>query len=309
MSETQANKKTKHIIIIICAIAAIFAIILIYSIAISIFRAGKIGVEVKVAPYDAKIIANGIEISNNRKIYLEPGEYHVEVSREHFYDYTGDFTISADQPYIAAILNASDEEGEKYINEHQAQFTEAEGVIGKSLNAAGNVIQKKYPILKYLPINNRFYSISYSFDDPIKSEGLKINIKADYEYLDVAVARLKNFKDISLIDLDINFNTKNAFSNPKSSSSSDPQNFIKESFSGNGMTYVSGQNLNDEYYLAIYSAYNQNTKLLNGKYLILIKKSGESWKLISTPQPLLTKINTPETPDDILNTANSFAGQ
>lgn len=309
MSETQANKKTKHTIIIICAIAAIFAIILIYSIAISIFRAGKIGVEVKVAPYDAKIIANGIEISNNRKIYLEPGEYHVEVSREHFNDYTGDFTISADQPYIAAVLTASDEEGEKYIDEHRAQFTEAEGVIGKSLNAAGAAIQKKYPILKYLPINNRFYSISYSFDDPIKSEGLKINIKADYEYLDVAVARLKNFKGVSLIDLDVNFNTKNTFSNPKSSSSSDPQNFIKESFSGNSMTYISGQNLNDEYYLAIYSAYNQNTKLLNGKYLVLIKKSGESWKLISTPQPLLTKINTPETPDDILNTANSFAGQ
>ena len=306
---TIENKKTKQKLLIVGIVAAVFAVILLYSVIIAIFRAGKVGVEVKIAPFHAKVIANGVEIKNNGKIYLEPGNYHVEASCDHFDSFSGDFTISADQPYIGAVLVANDAEGEEFISGHQAQFAAAEGVVGKSLNAAGVVIQKKYPIIKHLPINNRFYSIGYSFDDPIKSEGLKINIKTDYEYLDVAIARLKNFEDVSLIDLDINFNITNAFANPKSSSSSNPETFIKDSFSSNGMTYISGQNLSDKYYLAVYSAYNKNTKLLNGKYLVLIEKSGESWKLVSTPQPILTKANTPGVPDDILNTANSFTGQ
>lgn len=307
---TRSNKKELNPkLIVLGVLAAIFAFILIYSVIISILRAGKVGVEVKVAPYDATVIANGVQIRNNSKIYIEPGEYHVEVTREHFEDYSGDFTISTDQPYIAAVMTASDEEGEKYFKEHQAQFAAAEGIVGKSLNAAGAAIQKKYPIIKYLPINNRFYSISYSFDDPLKSEGLKINIKTDYEYLDVAVARLKNFENISLIDLDINFNIKNAFSNPKNSSSSDPETFIKESFTGNSMNFVSGHDLGNDYYLAVYSAYNTNTKLLNGKYLVLAHKNEGKWKLVSTPQPLLTKANTPNTPEDILNAANSHTGQ
>jgi hypothetical protein len=47
----------------------------------------------------------------------------------------------------------------------------------------------------------------------------------------------------------------------------------------------------------------------NARYLGLFKKSGEDWEIVAKPQPVLTKYNTPDIDTEILNSANSYAGQ
>ena len=291
----------------ILGIVFVVITIVIFVIALTtyILRLGKVGVSVTVAPYTADLTLNGTKIKNNSKIYLEKGHYHLIVENEHFETKEMDLTISDNQHYIAAVMVPTDEEGENYKETHKRQFTNAEGAVGLALNAEGKDYQEKYPIIKYLPINNRFYSISYQkkeSDEPI------INIKTDLSYLDVAVAKLKTLQGVSIPEYEINFNINNPFK-ISDSISSNVESLAKSSVSANGYSMSSGQFIADEYYLAIYTREDPASLMQNARYLALFKKSGEDWEIVAQPQPILTKYNTPDIDIEILNSANSYAGQ
>lgn len=286
-------------------LTAVVLIIFVYSVVVAIIRHGKVAVSVTVAPYTAKLTLNGTEIRNNHKIYLEKGHYHLVAENAHFETTEADITISDNQHYIAAMLEPSDEEGQKFKDTHVRQFTNAEGALGLALNAEGKDYQEKYPLIKYLPINNRFYSISYQRGE---SSAPIVNIKTDPSYLDVAVAKLKTLKGVSIPDYDINFNIPNPFT-IYDSTSQDVESLAKSSVSANGYSLDSGQYIADEYYLAIYTRKDPESLMQNARYLGLFKKSGEDWEIIAKPQPVLTKYNTPDIDTEILNSANSYAGQ
>lgn len=296
-------KSPKAILAIILTILVV--IIFAYSVVVVIIRHGKVEVSVTVAPYTAELELNGIKIRNNHKIYLEKGHYHLIATNEHFKTTEADITISDNQHYIATMLEPSDEEGQKIKEKYARQFTNAEGVLGLALNAEGKDYQEKYPLVKYLPINNRFYSISYQKGD---SGAPVINIKTDPSYLDVAVAKLKTLKGVSIPDYDIQFNIPNPFT-ISSSVSSDVETFAKNGVSANGYSFNSGQYITDEYYLAVYTRKDPESLLQNARYLCLFKQSGEDWEIAALPQPVLTKANTPDIDIEILNSANSYAGQ
>lgn len=299
------------VLVICCAIIILFT--LIFSIITLAMRHGKVKVGIFVAPRDAELYLNGVEVKNNKNIYLEPGTYHLSASCEHFEDYKADFQVSKDLKFIAATMKASDEEGEKYITDHAVEYRKVEGYIGYIMNKAGEIEQEKYPIIKYLPINNQFYSISYSYPDYQGSTADNgkpiIFVKADSTYLDVAVAKLKTFENASLIDYEINFNIEDRFSNPAKSNSKDAEKFLEESYKNSGFTLSSVEHLADNYAVGVFTIKDKASLLPTAKHLALIQKEGESWKIISVPKPLLTKHNTPDTPEDILNAANVFAGQ
>lgn len=313
MTKTDRFKQLfKKEILAVGIVGAILFFTIIFSIIVLIMRAGKVKVEVHVAPYDAQLILNETEIKNNKKIYLEPGKYHLSAKRDHFDDLEIDFQVSKDLPYVVAVMNPSDEEGEKYITSHNAEFRRVEGFVGTLMNKSGELERKKYPILKYLPINNRFYSISYSYPDYVDGSDTGepvILVKADSAYIDTAVAKMKTFEGVSLIDYEINFNLDNKFKNPSSSTSSDAEKFLKESYKNSGYNLSSVEHLSDNYAVGIFTITDKHSLMPSSKHLALIHKEGEQWSIVATPQPLLTKQNTPDTPDDILNAANSFAGQ
>ena len=182
-------KSPKIIVGFVCIL--IILVIFVYSVVVLVIRHGKVAVSVTVAPYTADLTLNGMRIRNNRTIYLEKGHYHLVAEAEHFDSRESDIVISDNQHYIAAMLEPIDETGEKFKETHQRQFSNAEGALGLALNAEGKDLQEKYPLVKYLPINNRFYSISYQSSE---SGVPDVNIKTDLSYLDVAIAKLKTLK-------------------------------------------------------------------------------------------------------------------
>ena len=103
---------------IIASVTAIIFFTIVFSPIVLIMRAGKVKVEIHVAPRNAQLTLNDTTIKNNKKMYLEPGNYHLSAKREHFEDLEIDFQVSKDLPYIVAVMTPSDEEGEKYLEEN-----------------------------------------------------------------------------------------------------------------------------------------------------------------------------------------------
>lgn len=284
-------------------IATLTIALVIYFIATFAVRIGKVGVTVQYAPYAAKVTLNGTEVKNKSTVWLQPGKYNVKVECEHFNTTERTVEISSDYKFIVGTLSTADDEGEQYVNSHKQEFTEVEGLVGQALSEEGMAIKKQYPILNYLPINNRLFSISYAYDDnnvPI------INVKSELEFLDDAVAKMKTLKNVDLTAYQINFSPENPFANYTESSKSSPEETIKSTFNLNGYKLSEGQHIADNYYAATIYIYDYDRDLNYSHYRVLLKKSDDKWHIVATPQPLLTKQNTPDTSTDILNSANSL---
>lgn len=296
------NKKqrTSFIIFSILAIVAIVLFIFIFS-----NRIGKVKVLVQYAPYAAKITLNDTQVKNKSSIWLEPGKYHVKVEYEHFQTVERDIEISKDYKSIVGALHTSDDQGEEYINKHKQEFVEVEGLVGRALTEEGLAIKKKYPILNYLPINNRLYSISYAYTD--ENEPI-ITIKTSPEFLDDAVAKLKTLKKVDLTIYQINFTPTNPFATYEEKAQSKPEDTIKSTFDLKNYRLSEGQNIANNYYAATIYTFDYDRELTYSHYRVLLKKSDDNkWHIVSSPQPLLTEQNTPNTAKDILNSANSLA--
>lgn len=274
-----------------------------YFIAVSISRIGKIQTVVKYAPYAASVTLNGTKIANNRDIWLEPGQYEVKVEYDHFKTAERTVEITRSYNYIVGILEPSDSAGEAYVETHKKEFTETEGTVGQALVKEGVATRKQYPILDYLPINNRLYSISYYFDD---DNSLVVSVKSSLEYLDAAVGRLKNLENIDLATQRIQFTATNPFATYADTPKSDPVETIKASFDLSKYKLTEGQYIAGEYYVAMLYCYNYDRDLTYAHYRVLLKQTDESWHILTTPQPIFTQENSPNIPQDIFYYANLF---
>lgn len=302
LKEKISDKNRKLAIIII---AAIFALIIIYSISTIIYRANKTKVIIYIAPKSAKITLNGSHVSNDSTIWLEQGNYHLRAElNEHLSVYEKDITIGSETVEIYSLLNSLDDEGQKYIEEHNQEYTKAEGLIGYLDNKEGQALIDKNPILGHLPINNTFYSISYTMDDKNKPT---VTIKAEPDFVGVAVKRLKNFSDVELSSVNIIFANesplKNYYPNPLQNISE----FIRAAFQLPDNTSISDAAEKDGYYYAKFSVQNPDEEIDDTYYYVVLKKNSyNEWEVLNTPQPILTIYNTNNIPKDVLNAINSY---
>ena len=289
--------------ILIGAFVGILAVIFIISLVIQISRTGKIATQVKYAPYSATVSLNDTKISNNSTAYLIPGSYHLKVESNHFETYEADINISEDTNYIMGILTAADEQGEKYIQDHRIQFTTVEGFVGKILNEQGEKLQKKYPILKHLPITNSMYSITYSRETADAEPVISVSA-TEPEYLDVAVERILKFDGVEAESLTIEFKNNEFSTDFSTSTASDAQKFTQESIKeSSGYSISKAIAIDENYSLVKLNSHNYYGQSV-GYYRVLLKKQGNSWKITGQPQPILTTKNNPDVPIDILKTAN-----
>ncbi len=294
------NQKIGSLIIILLLLA-----IIIFSFATIIYRQGKTKVIIKIAPKEATITLNDTRVSNYATHWLEPGNYHLKASyNEHLATYEANITVATETVEIYSLLNSLDDEGRQFIENHQQEYQEAEGLTGYLANKEGSEIKDQYPILNYLPMNTPFYSISYSYDDNNKPI---INIKADAENLNLAVAKIKLLKDVDLSSQNITFSLKNNFEKYQANNEKDFNSFIHKAFNLSENQYTSGINyIKDNYYYSTIYLYDSYYGENNATYKVLLQKSesGE-WSVVSTPQPILTIYNTPNVDKEILDIINS----
>ena len=295
------NKKQRIIFFIL---SAIILVGIIYFIVVSISRIGKIPTTVQYAPFEANITLNGTKINNNATIWLEPGKYLAKIEFDHFQTIKREVEITDKYRYIVGIMEATDSSGEEYANSHRQEFIETEGVIGQALNQEGKEIKERYPILNYLPINNRLYSISYIYNN---NTAPTIAIKAAPEYLDAAVQKIKNLEDVDPTIYQIDFTATNPYITYTESPKASPEETIRASFTLSDTYKLSeGEYIAGEYYVATLYKYDYDKDLVCAHYRVLLKKTNDKWHILATPQPLLTRKNTPKAPKDILYYANAF---
>ena len=295
------NQKQRLIFIIFSILILIGTVTFIVIFAM---RIGKVEVTIQYAPYSAKVTLNGTTVNNKSKIWLEPGKYTAKIECEHFESIERAIDIYKDYKYLVGTLHAIDNEAEEYINSHKQEFVEVEGLVGRALTEEGIAVKKQYPILNYLPINNQLFSISYAYTD--ENEPI-ITVKTSPEFLDDPVAKMKTLKNVDLTAYQINFTPSNPFAIYKESAQSKPEDTIKSTFNLDKYKLSEGQNIAEEYYAATIYAYDYNRDLTYNHYRVLLKKQDDKWHLVTTPQPLLTKQNTPDIAVDILNSVNSLA--
>ena len=295
--------RNQLIAFIVLAFFFLFAVI--YSVCTLIYRAGKVKTVVKYAPYSATVTLNDAPITNNSTTWLIPGEYNLEVKfNEHFDSYKETIVISENNNAIVGILNPLDDEGEKYINDHEREFYETEGKIGSTLNQQGIKQKEKYPILNYLPINNSLYSISYEYND--KKEPI-VNIKADPENLDIAVEKIKLLKNVNILETNFIFHTPTEFSEYQQNTETDPLLAIKVGFGLSDKYVVNAGKYNGDYFYTSFYINDYDRALDYAHYRVILKKQKDgSWNALANPQPLFTNYNTEKIPEKILKSTNSY---
>jgi hypothetical protein len=165
---------------IIGALAVVlFVVAVVIAVTTLVSRIGKVAVVVKFAPFDTTVALNGTPVKNNATNYVLPGNYILTAEREHFEGRSENITIAEGDKYVFGKLMPSDEEGMRIATERQGEFLEIEGIMGGLADEEGAALKEKWPILKYLPVNNQFYSISYSYDagEPV------VRVRAVDEYM------------------------------------------------------------------------------------------------------------------------------
>ena len=297
---------SKPIKILFISLISVFILIIIAFISTQISHIGRHEISVHFAPFTSTIkLNNGQTLRNDAKNYIEPGEYEVTISCDHFETKTQQITIDDDTKFLIGNLIPNDEEGEQIAKNRQSDFQKVEGIAGQIASEQGSKNKEKHPILNYLPINNSLYSISYKYDENLTP---KITIKADPKYYDVAVKKLYTLKDITPSDYEILIqDLKNPLENPVENQNTDPLKFIKASFPklSTSFQFNTGTKI-DEYYISTVSIYDYDLDLNYSHFRIILKKTDSSWAFTTTPNIILTKFNSPNVPENILEKANQL---
>ena len=298
----QLNPRTRIAIILVIAL---FALAIIYSISVSIYRSGKSKTIVHYAPNAATVYLNDVKVANNSITWITPGEYHLKVEfNEHFSAHEEDITVTTGMTELYGILSALDDEGREYEKQHRQEIAVVEGLVGNLLSRQGQKMKDENPILNYLPINNSLYSISYQYDENDKPI---IYVKSDPKYLEIAVAKMKLFENVDLSAQNIIFLNKNPFENYQQNPIKDIKKFLRAAYQlGNDYKISDAKEIDGYHYSTIYTD-NYNTNANHARYIVVMKKNADdNWEVISTPQPILTIFNTPELKIETIRTINSY---
>lgn len=301
----QKRNFTKGQKIVGIVLAIIFLFVIIYSTTTLAYRNGKTKITIRVAPNSAVITMNGTRVSNNSSIWLIPGEYNLKITAgDHLETYETTYTVKDTSAELYLTLNAKDDEGREFIDKHKQEYTVVEGLIGNLENTLGERKKQQYPILRHLPINNTFYSISYEYDE---NDAPVITIKTTLEFVDVAVKRLKTFTDVNISELNINFNLDNPYASYNSNTKTDVNDFLKTAFNLKSDQIIDEIKTHEEYYYTTIHSFNQHDGDEYAHYLVVLKKNNsDEWDIITTPQPILTTYNSQNIPKEVLDIINSY---
>lgn len=297
-----ATQKRNKILIIILLVFGFFIIGL--AVWQQVSRIGKVQVEVKYAPYSARVEIDGKKVKNNHQIYLATGEHEVTVTQEGFDDLTQKVNVDESTGYIYGLMTPNSDQGQEIYSKRQNEFLEVQGLYGMAAVQSGEEQRAKWPIMNHLPINNAVFSLGYTIKEGDK---FLIIIEAPDTYLESAVNTLKSLpQDKSLAEYDITIkNFQNPFAKSFiSNNSSSPLDFLRQGYQNINCTVNEGIKDNNYYYTTITAGDPKQFNVVT--YRVLIEYISNQWRLTTTPYPLLTTYNTPDVPVQILNAINKL---
>ncbi len=299
------QKKQKLKLAIPAIIFAIFCVgIIVLAIINQVNRMGKIPVKIQFAPYIADITIDGKKGKNNKTNYLSPGTHELSVTSPNFNTYTASITVDDSSTIFYGTLTPSNEKGEKIAQRYEKEIIEVQVIAGFASIDEGVVEREEWPILQALPIDNVLYSIGYTFN---AENRLILTVDTDTTYIDAAINKLISLEDSGYSAWNYDIIIKN-YSNPfinqfQENTNSDPLQYLKTGFSSVNCQIHPGTQQDDYYYTFITTGSKENYTTIHSR--VVLKQVNGTWEIISTIYPILTKINSPEVPDNILNAVNT----
>lgn len=285
--------------------AIICAVIIIYYIATKISQIGKIATTIQYAPYTASVMLDDKPLKNNSTNYIAPGEYTITVSLDNFNTLNTTVTIDENTTILYGMLTPNNERGEQIVKERQQDFLEVQSLYGAAAVEEGNKERESWPLLAYLPVNTILYSIGYI----LNNDQLIITVNTTTPYLDATLQKLKLIAKQAESPLE-EYNIKlNNFTNPfeniaTSSTSTNPATLLNQSFGSIADNINDGFYKDNYYYTTLTTGSEADYTLVT--YRAVLKQTGDTWQLASTPYPILTTTNTPNIPSSILSSVNNL---
>ena len=239
-------------------------------------------------------------MKNDGNNWIAPGKYTLTVEYKNFDTLTQEVEITRDTKQLYGRLLANNEEGQKYAKDHIGEFRDIEGIVGKEATEDGAKQREKWPIINYLPVKDPHYTIGYSIQD---LDHLNITITASLAYRGLAINKLLQIvDDEDLGKYDVVFNDLiNPYEKFTANAQEKPEDYLKASYPNYKFSVVN--KTKDDYCYGFMRHLNGNVSEI---FRFVLKKEGNSWKLMGTPYPVLTTTNTPKVPLDIINKANAM---
>ncbi len=200
-------------LIVIFGLIAVFVFIIIIGVVNNIHPAGTVPVAVYLIPSDSKLVIDNKTYSSGKTIYLKPGQYSLETTKTGFKSDKQTLVINSNADQIINIaLYPESVEATTWYQANQNLYKEFEGRAGKIADQTGTDFANKYPVIKFLPIQDGIYTIGYKLDDPTKPDsGIKVTISAFQGYREPALQKLRD-EGINIADYKIEFlNYKDPF--------------------------------------------------------------------------------------------------
>lgn len=152
-----------------------------YLIYMDIKHSGEAHIEIQVAPNDSLVTMDGKKL-NSLSFYTNPGSHSFVASKNGFKD---DSTSVAaikgrvSRVYLLPIPNSP--AAFEYLSKNPDAQKEREGIASQKVAQTQALLSSEYPILKYLPITTRYFSIDYgqSQKNPGDPTLLAFYIKSD----------------------------------------------------------------------------------------------------------------------------------
>ena len=279
------------------------AAVVVYSVIILATRIGKVSVRIQYAPFAAKVVLGDNEVRNNAENYITPGVYNLRVEFENFKTLEEEIEVTENTVFLVGALQAANDEGEKYISEHQDDFVVvkdyADGVNGSDMER----LFEAYPLLANLPYTDPYYILNYTLTEESRPV---ITISVGLGYRAIAINKLLGMMDdedvgiydVQIIDLENPYVGKFVKNGER-----DPKKFLEVGFADAGLDFEVGGGSEDGDYYYTYLRYYFQT-YIGVIYRVVLEQNGNSWQLVADPYPILTASNTPGVPVEILNKAN-----
>lgn len=258
---------------------------------------------VKIAPYVSSVSIDGKSVNNNKTIWLTEGSHNVKAFYDGFEVFDEIITVTNESRSITAELLPITEAGRLTYNEHIEDYYELESYAGKTIK---NEVEsaKKYPILSVLPFITDDYSIGALRED----ERLTLTITLrNYQNTQIAINKLislarENELSISRYPFRIN-NFINKMEGVDFLPSRDVEKSISDALLKSQREFTIRKIGHIDEYAYVLVQVKQNTGN-NVLYRAIFKKDGEQWKIMATPQPILTVDNTPGASEEVLDKIN-----
>lgn len=131
------------------------------------YREGKIPVNISTVPKNATIEIDSVgKVSSDNTVYLKQGKYKAVISKEGYESRSETIDVKSDlYPAVYVQLNPQTNDAKNEREKDKGLMLELQKKQGLKSAQFTETFEKKYPIVKALPIRDPYYRIGYLSDD------------------------------------------------------------------------------------------------------------------------------------------------